>query len=186
MWNECTSRKHETSDQGMEFLEIADQLVFTMEILKKKDSDRMQTRRDAIRKVIYTNSNIYIYIYIYSDRMQRDAIRKVIAIATSDQSHLRESQKNQTTMQSRKRAEYGRHRACRWLPRGAIRHERERLRRSEGTAGGRHRLCRLWLQGAIRHARKRLRRSEGTAGLQGFGATFEITSQSHPPLFDRG
>jgi hypothetical protein len=63
MRNEYTSRKHETSDQGMEFLEVTDQLVFTMEILEKKDSDRMQ--RDAIRTVIYTNSNIYIYIYIY-------------------------------------------------------------------------------------------------------------------------
>ena len=66
MWNKYTSRKYETSDQVMEFLEIADQLVFIMEILEKKDSDKIQ----------------------------RDAIRKVIAIATSDQSHLRESQKN--------------------------------------------------------------------------------------------
>jgi replicative DNA helicase len=66
MWNKYTSSKYETSDQIMEFLDIADQLVFIMEILEKKDSDRIQ----------------------------KDAIRKVIAIATSDQLHLWESQKN--------------------------------------------------------------------------------------------
>jgi hypothetical protein len=31
----------------------------------------------------------------------------------------------------------------------------------EGTADGRHRACRWLSRGAIRHARKRLRRSEG-------------------------
>jgi hypothetical protein len=50
MWNQYTSRKYKTSDQVMRFLEVADQLVFIMEIFEKKDSDNIQ--EDAIRKVI--------------------------------------------------------------------------------------------------------------------------------------
>jgi hypothetical protein len=37
MWNKYTNRKNETSDQVMEFLKVADQLVFIMEILERKD-----------------------------------------------------------------------------------------------------------------------------------------------------
>jgi hypothetical protein len=65
MWNKYTNCKNKTSDQVLEFLEVADQLVFIMEILERKDSDTIQ----------------------------KDAIQKAIAIATSDQQHLRESQR---------------------------------------------------------------------------------------------
>ncbi len=37
MWNKYTNRIYETSDQVMEFLKVADQLVFIMEILERKD-----------------------------------------------------------------------------------------------------------------------------------------------------
>jgi hypothetical protein len=57
--------KYSTSEQVQEFANYADQLVFIMEILEKKDLETIQ----------------------------KEAIRKILAIATANQSHVRESQK---------------------------------------------------------------------------------------------
>jgi ABC-type Fe3+-citrate transport system substrate-binding protein len=60
MWNKYANAKNATSDQVQEFSDIADQLVFIMEILEKKDSEKIQ----------------------------KEAIWKILAIATTNQSHL--------------------------------------------------------------------------------------------------
>jgi hypothetical protein len=60
VWNKCANAKYATSDQVQEFSDIAGQLVFIMEILEKNDSEKIQ----------------------------KQAIGKILAIATTNQSHL--------------------------------------------------------------------------------------------------
>jgi hypothetical protein len=75
----------------------------------------------------------------------------------------------------------GRHRACRWLLRGAIRHARERLRMSEGTADGRHCACRWWLQGAITPFPSPMSLYSGTSSSQRSHRTISVLSATSAP-----
>jgi hypothetical protein len=42
LWNKYTNSKYKISNQVLEFLEVADQLVFIMKILERQDSDTIQ------------------------------------------------------------------------------------------------------------------------------------------------
>jgi uncharacterized lipoprotein YbaY len=66
MLNMYTNAKYVTSYQVQEFVDVADQLVFIMDILEKNDPETIQ----------------------------REAIKKILVITTVNQSHLRESQKS--------------------------------------------------------------------------------------------